>query len=176
MLSTKTMSAAFGLGLAILVPLSAWGTTITPGGVAIVAADDYDYQGTFATDSGANTLTFDLTALNELMLDGGVSTLEFTGKFTGLSVMLDGVAAHLDSFATLARAYSFDQVAFAAGDMKSLVLSWDEVIRGNTTRNGVAQINLQLSTAAATVPVPAGGFLLFGALAGLAALRRRKLV
>lgn len=174
MLSTKTIATTVALGLAVLAPVAGWASTIAPGPVAIAADNDYDYQGTFDTNSGSKTLTFDLTALNRLMLDGGVSTLEFTGKFTGLSVMLDGVEANLDLAGARARAYSFDQTAFAAGEMKSLVLSWDDVTRANTARSGVAQINLQLETA--TVPLPAGGLLLFGALAGLAALRRRKSV
>ena len=174
MISTQAMSVAFTMGLAALAPVAGWASTVSPGTVAIEADNDYDYQGTFDTSSGANTLTFDLTALNDLVLDSGVSTLEFTGKFSGLSVMLDGVAAQLDFTGRLARAYSFDPTEFATGDSKSLVLSWDDVIRAKNNRSGVAQINLQLTTA--TVPLPAGGLLLLGALAGLAALRRRKSV
>ena len=173
MISTKAMSLAFGLALAAMAP-AAMAATIAPGPVSIAADNDYDYQGTFNTNSGARTLTFDLTALNDLVLESGVSTLEFTGRFANLSVTLDGVDATLVYDDRLARAYSFDTTAFMAGDAKALVLSWDDVTRARNNRSGVAQINLQMTTA--TVPLPAGGLLLIGALAGLAALRRRKSV
>ncbi len=167
MLRTKIMAAV--LTAAMALPVVATASTLNLGADNININKDYDYQDTYKTNSGAKTLTFNLTAITKLLLGGGVSTLEVTGVFAGLSVKLDGVAANVVFGGPLARVYSFNPLAFATGATKTLVISWTNVTKN--PKKGVAQVNLQLATS--PVPLPAGGLLLAGALGGFAALRRR---
>jgi hypothetical protein len=162
---------ALALAIAMVTGVAAQAATITPGTTNIDAPNAYDYQGVFQVGSGANTLTFGLDAIEALKLKGAVSTLQFTGSFTNINVSLDGVSvAGVCILGGAACGYQLAETAFNNGDFKNLVVSWDNVAGGIQT--GVAQVNLQLKTAA--VPVPAAGLLLLCALGGLGALRRRK--
>ena len=137
-------------------------STLVPGSTNISPNAIYIYTENF-NPGGAGSRTFDLTALANLLLNGQVSTLEFTGKFKGLTVTWDSVVLVLTAPVAGIRSVLLPTTVFSTGDLKSLVVAWTSVV-------GKATINVQLST----VPVPAAGLMLLAGLGGLGALRRRK--
>ena len=137
-------------------------STLVPGSTNISPDSIYIYTENFNPSPLGGSRTFDLTALANLVLNGQVSTLEFTGKFKGLTVTWDSVVLVLTAPVAGIRSVLLPTTFFATGDLKSLVVAWTSVV-------GKATINVQLST----VPVPAAGLMLLAGLGGLGALRRR---
>ena len=88
------------------------------------------------------------------------------GQFKNLTMSwLDAGNAVLSTI-NLARGETLLATVFTAPNLtQSLVFSW------TGSKNGAG---FDVEVAAAVVPVPAAGFLLLGALGGIAALRRRK--
>ena len=151
--------------------------TISPGAgtIDISAGNGYHYVDAFSVGTGAHTLTFNFKALDDLILSGAADTLELTGRFKNLSVKMDGnvIAKNAGSTAMM-RSYSFDPVLLLAGDINTLVISWKKVVMQRHAAADAASISLQMTTVppVSSVPLPAGGLLLAGALSGIAALRR----
>ena len=146
--------------------------TLLPGPTSIIGNEEYDYQSFFPRSAVGTTLTFTLKALEALTLGGEGDFLQLTGTFVGLSVKLNGSAVTELIPAGTTRIFSIGPEAFLTGDVKSLVISWKKIIKPTgSTPTGKAQVQLQLATS--TVPVPAAGLMLMGALGGMGALRRR---
>jgi hypothetical protein len=127
----------------------------------------------------AGTRVFNLLSnpMVESKLRSAVNTLEFTGAFQGLSVTLTdlmGTAnAVLVSSTDIASSYRLDALFTAVnGFAKVLTVSWTGVGVGEAGGTRVA--GFQIQGTPTPIPVPAAGFLLVGALGGLAALRRRR--
>ena len=152
-------------------------STLVPGSTNISPDMTYAYTENFASGSGADSRSFDLTALANLLLNGQTSTLEFSGKFIGLTVTWDSVLLVLTTPIAGIRSALLPETAFSGGDLKSLVISWTNVqglscsSKKPKVCTGDGTINVQLTTSA--VPVPAAGLMLMAGLGGLGALRRR---
>ena len=89
------------------------------------------------------------------------------GQFTNLTMSWLGAMNQVLSTTSLGIGNTFLSTVFTVPDLgQTLVFNWTDAKRG-------AGFDVEV---AAAVPVPAAGFLLIGALGGLAALRRRKTV
>lgn len=147
----------------LLTPVLASAATIplVEGANTIVAGEQYATGG-FVSADVADSLTFTLSSAAPVEVTGVVRTFSAPGSFDAFAVSAGGVTV-LESPAGF---YTFTFVV-SPGGSEDLVLSWDGVTTGDS---------YSVSFSTALVPVPAAGLLLITALAGAAALRRRKAV
>jgi hypothetical protein len=172
-LRNATLAAAMTLSMGVAAHAATL-NNLNTGVNSIVVDEVYFYQETLAA-SGADSRTFTLQSLIPLKLEGAVVTLTLrsVNAIRGLSVALTDlmgstVLTPVSSTSTSVT-YEFSTLFNSLNGLsQDLVIGWDAV-----TGRG-AQFNVQIATSA--VPVPAGGLMLVGAIAGLAALRRRKAV
>ena len=182
MFNPRIFAAAFAVAASL--PLLAGASTLNPSN-DIVDGGSYDMFGPHffaeafrvADEGGTREFTFtnsDATNQNLILTTATVNALStmFTGGVTfewvqsGLSLFVPqsskAFAGELDN--TIG-AGSFDTLRVSFGDPEP---------RPNASTGGKAHFSLAFDSAPATVPLPAGGLLLLGALGGIAALRRRR--
>ena len=140
--------------------------TITSFGTDLYFGGAYSDPGSFCAISG-----FGCEADLEIAFNGVVSNLIFdVGGYDGgdyVDVNIFGVGnALLGSIAITSDVIGLDLSSF--GSITRLFFD------DSSTGAGVGYANFSFDQVAAPVPLPAAGFLLIGALGGLAALRRRK--
>ena len=158
-----------------ITPFAASAATVVidGGGPYDVLADSYVFEKDFDPGALGETLTFVFqnTSLATQVVGVSVATInQLTAYFT------DGVTAEWlsgQSHFTAQGVFDAFQIntVLAAGASDTLQFTFGNVVDAPTNGDGIANIDFQV---VAAVPVPAAGFLLFGALGGLAALRRRK--
>ena len=180
MLRTKILAAA--LTAATMLPLAAGASTVNPasnianGGSYDMLSGPYLYGETFrnADVAGFRDFTFmntNTSAMNIILTTATVNALAemFKGgiSFTWLTSGLNLAVAQ----STVVFAGTLDNW-IGAGSSDTLRIAYGDPTDRVAGRKGHATFNVNLE--ASPVPLPAGGLLLAGALAGIAALRRRK--
>ena len=180
MLRKKVMAIA--LGAMTLWPMGASATTLNPGDVVNMVGS-YDFTRTFVQADGAGSFNFTFVNTNSassnvIISDATVTALNlaFGNKNTGLPGVVFSWASSgtfFSTFKTGSIANFMHTIAASASDVLTITYG-DPTVRNNRPANSTGTITL--STTALPVPLPAGGFLLLGALAGLTVLRRRKSV
>lgn len=181
MIITKFIAVAFGA--AILIPLSATGSTVNPdsdiasGGVYNIFTPHF-YAEAFKTEDGAGAREF--TFVNDDPLS--VTLLLTTATVNALAAMFKGgvTFAWLESGNSIhvgaqKRYFSGElDTMIAGGGIDTLRISFgDPKTRVGFPDGGIAHFSIETVAAPSPVPLPAGGLLLLGALGGIAALRRR---
>ena len=168
-----------------LTPLAATAATLNPANT-IVSTGGYDidlgpyfFGVAMQRADGALVYTFSFTNMSATSQTFGASVatvLQSTASFLGgmTAAWANGgsviIAQGSGGISDPSRTQGFSILTqLSAGETDTLTLNFGDTV--STARNG-GQAGLQMTVAA--VPVPAAGFLLFGALGGLAALRRRK--
>ena len=174
---------AIGLAIAMAVaPMMASAAVIQmiDGGVTPVTVGDTLYYAENGINGGADSRVFTLTSvpISQSNLAAEFTTLEFTGLFQGLSIQLTN---NLGTFAAsligpnannTGDLYGLSTLFNAInGFTQTLSVTWTGI---NTASNGGNAAGLLIQAVPSAVPVPAAGFLMIGALGGLAALRRRR--
>lgn len=180
MFRTKILAAA--LTAATMLPLAAGASTINPasnisnGGSYNMLSGPFFYGETFkmADVAGFRDFTFTNTntsAQNIILTTATVNALAemFTGgiSFKWLTTGVNMVVTQ----ATKVAGFTLDNW-IGAGSSDTLRIAYGDPADRVAGQKGHATFNVNLE--ASPVPLPAGGLLLAGALAGIAALRRRK--
>lgn len=180
MFRTKILAAA--LTAATMLPLAAGASTLNPasdisnGGSYDMLSGPFFYGETFrnADVAGFRDFTFtnsNIAAMNIILTTATVNALAemFTGgiSFTWLTSGVNMIVAQ----STVATGFTLDN-SIGAGSFDTLRIAYGDPADRVAGRKGKATFNVNLE--ASPVPLPAGGLLLAGALAGIAALRRRK--
>lgn len=168
--------AAGTLATALMVaPMAGTAATVVVngGGPYDVLADSYTFEQDFnpSDPGGILTFIFQNTSATTQVVGVSIATInQLTAYFTG-GVTTQWLAGQ--SHFTAQGAFDAFQIntVLAAGASDTLQIIFGNVVDSPTTGVGRANIDFQV---VAAVPVPAAGFLLVGALGGLAALRRRK--
>ena len=162
----KYLAVAAVLALSPVVAAAA--TLIEDGGVYDIGYAEQEFFGNvIAGKKGAGSWSVVFNADNDPVNSMASATIDRIplGQFKGLTMTWLGAMNQVLSTIVLAEGRTFLSTVFTAPDLsQTLVFSWTGAKRG-------AGFDVQV---AATVPVPAAGFLLVGALGGIAALRRRK--
>ena len=182
MLSKRVLAVA--ISVVFLIPFGVGASTVNPSS-DIADGGSYDMLGTHfyaeaftrADGGGTREFTFnnlDGTAQNLLLSTATINALStmFLGGVTfewlesGLSLFVGQSQKHFSgSLDTMIAANSFDTLRITFGDPRRRIGSAD---------GGTAHFSVEFDAVPSTVPLPAGGLLLIGALGGLAALRRRR--
>lgn len=182
MFNPRIFAAAFAVAASL--PLLAGASTLNPSN-DIVDGGSYDMLGPHfyaeafrvADVGGVREFTFtnsDDTNQNLILTTATVNAL--STMFTG-GVTFEWLQSGLSLFASQTmRTFSGElENTIAAGSFDTLRVSFgDPEQRPNASTNGKSNFSLAFDSAPATVPLPAGGLLLLGALGGIAALRRRR--
>ena len=182
MFNSRIFAAAFAVAASL--PMLAGASVLSPAN-DIVDGGSYDmfgphfYAEAFRAAEGAGTREFtftnsDDTSQNVILTTATVNAL--STMFTG-GVTFEWVQSGISLFAPQsAKAFSGElDNTIAAGSFDTLRVSFgDPARRPNASEGGKAHFSLEFDAAPATVPLPAGGLLLIGALGGIAALRRRR--
>lgn len=173
----KNLLAAAAVTLAFVGAGSAATLTPGPGSNAIIVDESYVFA-TAIVPNSAGSLVFNLdvaAADAPILAEVAIGTVELSSDFVGLSVTLTNAAGTtvIAPTADTANGSIYDlSTIFDSGDLsQTITISWTGVT--DARPNGRALIGMQIITSA-PVPLPAGGLLLFAALGGVAALRRRK--
>ena len=173
----KNLLAAAAVTLAFVGAGSAATLTPGPGSNAIIVDESYDFA-TAIVPNSAGSLVFNLdvaAADAPILAEAAIGTVELSSDFVGLSVTLTNASGTtvIAPTTTTASGSIYDlSTIFDSGDLsQTITISWTGVT--DARPNGRALIGMQIITSA-PVPLPAGGLLLFAALGGVAALRRRK--
>ena len=173
----KNLLAAAAVTLAFVGAGSAATLTPGPGSNAIIVDESYVFATAIVPNSaGSLVFNLDVAALDApILAEAVIGTVELSSDFVGLSVTLtnaSGTTAIIPSVDTVDGSLYDLSTIFDSGDLsQTITLSWTGVT--DARPNGRALIGMQIITSA-PVPLPAGGLLLFSALGGVAALRRRK--
>ena len=173
----KNLLAAAAVTLAFVGAGSA--ATLTPGAGsnAIIVNESYNFSKSVASNA-AGSLVFNLdvaAADAPILAEAAIGTVELSSDFVGLSVTLTNASGTtvIAPTTTTASGSIYDlSTIFDSGDLsQTITISWTGVT--DVRPSGRAFVGIQIITSA-PVPLPAGGLLLFAALGGVAALRRRK--
>jgi hypothetical protein len=100
---------------------------------------------------------------NAVLFSNGVVTALYTGEFIRTLLDPDGAPGETNAIVSFNLDFNFTTVSFFAN-----------YTLGEMSPTGPDRAAFEFQVAPVPVPVPAAGFLLIGALGGLAALRRRK--
>ena len=180
MFRTKILAAA--LTAATMLPLAAGASTLNPasnisnGGSYDMLSGPFFYGETFknADAAGFRDFTFtnsNIAAMNLILTTATVNALaeKFSGgiSFTWLT---SGLNLIVSQSATVFAGTLNNMIG--AGSSDTLRIAYGDPMDRVAGHKGHATFNVNLD--ASPVPLPAGGLLLAGALAGIAALRRRK--
>ena len=173
----KNLLAAAAVTLAFVGAGSAATLTPGPGSNAIVVDESYNFA-TAIIPNTAGSLVFNLdvaAADVPILAEATIGTIELSSDFVGLSVTLTNASGTtvIAPTADTPNGSIYDlSTIFDSGDLsQTITISWTGMNDSRT--GGRAFIGMQIITSA-PVPLPAGGLLLFSALGGVAALRRRK--
>lgn len=184
MLNARNFAAVFAIAASL--PMLAGASTLSPAN-DIVDGGTYDMSGAhfyeevfrIADQGGVREFTFtnsDDTNQNLILTTATVNAL--STMFTG-GITFEWVQSGLSLFARQSsKIYSSElENMIAAGSFDTLRVSFgDPARRPNASTNGKADFSLAFDSNPATVPLPAGGWLLIGALGGIATLLRRRAV
>lgn len=170
-------SVVLAAGLA-LAPLSASAVTFDDGNSVAVGdliqitngGDAWSFAARFTPGDGPDSFSFifeNTTAVDRLV-NFSATVNEGIAKFaTGLQLSFGDI--WLNSLEGGAADNVDGAVLIAAGSSETLTINFGEVV----ARNPTSGAHLNFAANVAPIPLPAAGVLLFGALGGLAALRRR---
>ena len=163
----KYLAVAAVIALTPVVASAA--TLIVDGGTYSIGHTENEFFGNVGAVGGAGSWSVVFNADTDPVNAEASATIGriALGQFKNLTMSwLDAGSAVLSTI-NLARGETLLATVFTAPNLtQSLVFSW------TGSKNG-AGFDVEV---AATVPLPAGGLLLIGALGGIAALRRRKTV
>lgn len=127
------------------------GADLNPTGIVVIADGDFSSLTPFVSLAALTDINF--AAPGQIWSVGGFSFV---------------ASSFFDFLDTGTKAFSAQGIISHAGfDDTAGLLTF-------TAQSGAAKVSFSSTTLPASVPVPAAGFLLVGALGGLAALRRRK--
>lgn len=182
MFNTRILATAFAAVVAM--PLLANASTLSPAN-DIVNGGTYDMFGphffaeAFSNADGAGVREFtftnsDTVRQNLLLTTATVNAL--ATMFTG-GVTFEWLRSGISLFASEAETNYSGQISnmIRAGGSDTLRVTYgDPERRPGGSAGGNGHFSLELDGAPSTVPLPAGGLLLMGALGGIAALRRRR--
>jgi hypothetical protein len=153
--------------------------SFNPGGV-LDTAHDIDASGfqgdsiirASAADAGAAfSQTWTFTALEDLTA-GGEGTVRGSSRFSNLSILFDGVAVALAGGVGDTLTFLFPSTVLGAGDDVDVTVAWDDFVGAG---NDSSTITFDLvTTGVAPIPLPAAGWMLLGAVAGMGILTRRR--
>lgn len=168
-MNIKALGLAFAMAIA---PLAASAATITVP-FDVTSGDSISYtENKIGNTPGSRIFVFTANPPVDVFFDAEVSTLEFSGGFIGLTAMLGSTALTLSNLSATVRQTSFSIFFSQLNNYtETLIVSWTGVAPGSRNARS-ATLNLQGT--ASPVPVPAAGILLFSALGGLVAMRRRR--
>jgi hypothetical protein len=167
-------AGAIALALAVAPVAASSATMVTDGGGPYdLLADMYKFEGDFVAGTAGDTLTFSFVNSSNTtaaVTFFGITLNQLSAAFTdGVQLTFGPI---IDSFGTtsVGEQYSF---LVDPNQVVNLAITFGNVF--DTIPDGfTGQANIDFQVTAAAVPLPAAGFLLLGALGGLAALRRRK--
>lgn len=177
MSALKSLAAvALSVGMLIAGPSVAATVTLADGGTInpVSASDVYLYEEVLDGIGGASSRSF------TFVLDSSEAPLQMNGAAAHLTLVGNMVGAFLSWFDGTATNKVFltptplGAGAAYVGDLSTLFTSPDKLVQTATIGWDSFTGPIQLSLQIAAVPLPAGGLLLIGAIAGLGALRRRK--
>ena len=162
----KYLAVAAVLALSPVVAAAA--TLIEDGGTYTIGYAENEFFGNVGPVSkGAGSWSVMFEADNDPVNAEASATIGriALGQFTGLTMTWLGAMNQVLSSISIAQGGNFLSTVFTVPDLsQTLVFNWTGAKKG-------AGFDVEV---AANVPVPAAGFLLVGALGGIAALRRRK--
>lgn len=115
-----------------------------------------------------NMLGSVITIAGAISLDAGINAFDVFSD-DGFSLKINGTEIGREENLTAPANFSFNYDA-GAGGIADFEIAWFE---GSTTQAALG-VKLNGDTLTAAVPLPAAGFLLIGALGGLAAVKRRR--
>lgn len=161
----KSMIAAIVM---IFAPLAASAVTVAPNGSALVSIGDV-IDGQFLESQGfASPVTFTVEATEAMSLRAGSATMLRIGSWTdpvlkfgktGSEVIVTGSDANGN------RGFSLPTIILAAGETATVIFEFTGLGAGTGG---------QVSFLTAAVPLPAAGWMLISALAGMGFLARRR--
>lgn len=172
------------LAAAVAMPLLANASTVNPSS-DIVNGGTYDmfgphfYAEAFGNIDGAGTREFTFTnsdTANQNLILTTATVNALATMFTG-GVTFEWLTSGMSLFAAQAKTNFSGEInnMIAANSSDTLRVTYgDPARRPGSSDSGNAHFSLEFDATPATVPLPAGGLLLMGALGGIAALRRRR--
>ncbi len=164
------------LGVAAVIamtPMAASAVTIAPGDTVDVLGGFYEFEEDIAIGTPGATKSFTF----ENSSSSVVAVTLFQGTILQLSAAFEnGVDIMFGSYyASIAQGmagFFGGSINIAPGASEVLSITFGKVL--DTGEQGQGKANIDFAVEASVVPLPAAGFLLIGAIGGLAALRRRK--
>lgn len=169
----KTLAAAvLSVGMLVAGPSLAATVTLVDGGTVnpVNTSDVYWYDEFMEGSGGAASRSFTFVVNSSdspLPMKAGAAHLTITGNLVGAFLSwFDGTTTNKVYLAQIGSAF--------VAELTTLFTSPDKLTQTATIGWDSYRGQIQLSLQVAAVPLPAGGLLLIGAIAGLGVLRRRR--
>lgn len=124
-------------------------------------------------DAGAAfSETWTFTALESLIV-GGEGTVRGASRLTNLGIFFNGIAVALAAGVGDTLTFILPGQPASSGDSVDLTVAWDNFV-GQGNDSSTITFDLVTSPDVAPIPLPAAGWMLISAIAGLGILNRRR--